>query len=71
MSTVTKKFLAHKRMPTLVDELLEKWFEENRVPSGYRMSIPLVLLFQETNNVDCGSLDFFVGVLPDQKEGNC
>ena len=73
MSNTAQEILACRQTFSLINGLVEVWFDDNKVPEEYRMSIPLLLLFQEDeeNNGE-RVVSFFVGILFNHVSlGNC
>ena len=66
-------FLSYKRTIDMIGMLVENWFDANEVPEQYRMSIPLILLFEKKQVSGATNISFFVSYLSNQKEaiGNC
>ena len=71
MEIIPQEVLYHKGMLKLVNVLVENWMYDHEVPSKYRMSVPLVLLFEKSEENGNAQISFRVSPLLNHTQGNC
>jgi hypothetical protein len=62
-----------KQTIAMVDELVQCWFDDNKIPEEYRMSVPLMLLFEKKEKEGMLLVSLYLGVLYNRHVvvGNC